>query len=293
MLLIFGGVLVSFIVLLITEVACLVAETAYRPSTVIVLLTQKARQGLDHLGYLVVLVFDVFGVIKRLALWIRDRFFGWIPKEKIEQAWRDLTQSLRETWRIPLGLLEGAYRSIMDAVYPIVTSLFFLLNIIFGPPVVETLMRVSGVDAYWYPSSIVMRLGLTLHSAGVWFIQLFDIFQTIINVFTWLFGYFPKEIFIQSLSDYYNQTWIAIQAPILGIKEGSEGMFDWVRDLAGPASILVFISIVILFVFVYLLFNSTIDTIDKYAVPHAVNGVPVQQARRSQRLHSNSDSAAD
>lgn len=82
------------------------------------LLATKIYNVCWHMTYLTGIFADFLGAIKRLALWVRDTFFRFIPREAIFEADANLRGSLKELIKTPSGLFYGLVDSLKAATFP-------------------------------------------------------------------------------------------------------------------------------------------------------------------------------
>lgn len=128
--LVITAIVSSLILLYVIEVACRLKKTTHRPSTIIARIATHLYDTLHFLAYTIGLLFDLFGFVRRPVHRIRDLFFQWIPREVIEEAYRDLKAGFGQCFRVPLGLTSLCRRDLFCACRETIGSAilcFFLL----------------------------------------------------------------------------------------------------------------------------------------------------------------------
>ncbi len=212
--------------LFVLEVALVLAGpalAAWRPSQCIAYVARGATRGLYHLYYVLCLLADVFGFVRKFVLWVRDTFFRFIPREVLLAALADLGAAFRAVLRIPRGALDGIWDAVKDAEIPMLSvSLIGFAGIAW--PVAQELI---GLAVGW-PS---LRPSLWCWAAADWLYAVFwevghaiyyltDIKELVVRVLSSLFGWLPVEQVRAAASHVYSQLWALAQAPLKGAWDG-------------------------------------------------------------------------
>jgi len=230
---------VDFFLLAITlffvEAVLIVKKSARRPSTILGALASFLRKTVFHgLAYLFGVAADVFGALHRMAIWIRDHFFGWIPKEVLLQAMHDLGKAFGALLRSPLGLFEGLWDAIAQSTIPLVTSVFFLVGTTITLVTLEVLFFAYGYETR--PSTLLLATGALLTNGFYTFIvsfyHLVHLKELVVTIVHYMFGWLPRDKIYLAVRSLYHGVVALITSP-RGVKEGlaflqtNAGSYAW------------------------------------------------------------------
>lgn len=164
----FNSILIAFIasipLSIIAEIALLSKNIAYRPSWAIAKLGAGLRWTGFQLYYCLFLVTDLGRFIKRFALFVRDVFFRFIPREIIIQAIDDLWASLGALARSPYGIIEGIRAGLKEVRLPwLSASLVVALNVftfLVVPVIIEVVTFTRGYETR--PTTLLRDLAMLI-----------------------------------------------------------------------------------------------------------------------------------
>lgn len=144
------SVLVAIPVSVIAEIALLSNNIVYRPSWAIAKTGTGLRWSWFQMYYWLFLITDVGRFIKRFALFVRDVFFHFIPREVIVKAVDDLWKSLGVLVRSPYGMVEGFLAGLKEVRVPCLSAslvvIFNLFTFVVVPVITEVVLFVSGYE---------------------------------------------------------------------------------------------------------------------------------------------------
>lgn len=159
------ALLVSIPVSIIAEIALLSKNIAYRPSWAIAKLGSGIRWTCFQLYYCLFLVTDLGRFIKRFALFVRDVFFRFIPRDVIIKAIDDLWTSLGTVVRAPYGIIEGIRAGLKEVRLPwLSASLVVAVNIftfLVVPVIIEVVTFTRGYETR--PTTLLRDLALFIY----------------------------------------------------------------------------------------------------------------------------------
>ncbi len=211
------------VVLFILELALLMGDVAWRPSTVLLVVTGKTRQGLYHVFLGLCMLADVFGFVRRFALLMRDLFFQWIPRDKLLQALRDLGAAFGSIWRVPMGALDGIWDGISDARSPLIAAVLVGVAVLVTPVALELLADTLGWDSLrqtlWYNTVATWvyapfwELGHALEYFG-------NVRELVVRILSLLFGWVPLAKLRATTTLVYHSLWSAVSSPAAGLRDG-------------------------------------------------------------------------
>ena len=147
---IIGAGLLLVFVLYIAEVACIQYATAHRPSTVLRVVAGNLYDALHAVGYVIGLLFDIFGFLRRMCVELGAMLFRWIPPAVFKQAWDDLKNGLGKLAGALLAPIWGIYDSLSAATVPVLSAVLFLVALPTGVLVWEVVADIRGWT-YWRP----------------------------------------------------------------------------------------------------------------------------------------------
>jgi hypothetical protein len=214
--------------LFVAEVAAIMLKKpAGRPSSHLKALGSWLYRVGEGLGTLVGFFADLLGGLKRFVFWIRDTFFRFIPKEVLEEAWRDLKAGIKAITHAPLGFFWGLYDSICAAALPWLSAGVLFVAFVVSPVALEVALRLAGVEA-WLPSALLMGIGTRLYNGFFGVGGLLEAFKDLkrlaIVVVSRLFGWVPIELITNSTN--------AIWAGAGGVLASPKGLYDGLRTWA-------------------------------------------------------------
>jgi hypothetical protein len=214
--------------LFVAEVAAIMfRKPAFRPSSHLKAVGAWLYRVAEGLGTLVGFFTDLLGGLKCLVFWIRDTFFKFIPKEVIEEAWRDLRAALKEITHAPLGFFWGLYDSICAAALPWLSAGVLFVAVVVSPVAMEVALRLAGVES-WLPSALLWGLGTRLYAGFFGVGGLLEAFKDLkrlaIVVVSRLFGWVPLDLITNSTN--------AVWAGAGGVLASPRGLYDGLRTWA-------------------------------------------------------------
>jgi len=242
---------INFVVLpvafVIIEAICIVGKTERKPSTVILVVADMLRtKAFYYLAYVPALMADVFGFFRKVVFWIRDTFFGWIPKEALLEAMRNLRRAMAALLKSPLGLLEGLWAALAQSTLPLLSSLFFLVGT--GVTVLswEAIFFYYGIR--WRPSALLTWVGLSLYNvfytsvASVY--HLTHIGGMIKAIVRYCFGWIPLDILQQGAADLGSGGY-TLATSVAGLRDG----WFFLEDKMGSFGLVLFVPLLVFVVY--------------------------------------------
>lgn len=122
-----------------------------RPGKLVLRAALALWRGAKAVGELWGLLFDVFGVFKRLALWVRRIFFAWIPKEVFEEALQVLGQTYRTLLHVPVQFAWGVLTGLSEATFPILSHVLFVPGVLLSLTGWQLMAIAFDLPAYTWP----------------------------------------------------------------------------------------------------------------------------------------------
>jgi len=233
---------------------------------VAVFLRTKAFYGLT---YLLGILGDVFGFFKTVAMFIRDRFFGWLPREAIFQAIRDLRDGVVGILLSPLGLVEGWWAAVSKSTLPILTSVVFLVSSGVFVLSLEVVLLVWGIQR-GRPSNVLLSVAWWLWSVFFTlmssFYHLTHLKELVMSIVRALFGWIDPDLVKQGTHAIYNATAVLFSAPGRGIQDGYALLNEQYNGLG------VFVGILLAVPLAYALYRQGAYWINRYRNPLPMPG---------------------
>lgn len=210
------------ITLFFLEAILIAKKIERRPSTILAAVADILRtKFFYYLSYVPALFGDVFSLLRRAAHWIRDTFFGFIPKEALEQAIKDLGRACGALLKSPFGLFEGWWAAISTSAIPILSSLFFLVG-----SVVFAIMLEAILFYYEYqtkPSTLIKVVALFAYNI-IYMIftspyYLIHVWPLACDICYFLFGWLDRGLVRHAAHNLSNATWELIGS-VRGVNDG-------------------------------------------------------------------------
>jgi len=255
----YGAFIRLAFVLVVTGIALFVAEVraimrhSTRPSAHLKTFGAWAYRMAEGAAAFLGIFLDLFGGLRRLVHWVRDTFFRFIPKEVIEEAWRELKAGVKEIGKAPWGFVVGLYNSVRAAALPWLSGFFLFVALVVSPTAWEVALRLLGVER-WLPSVLLVRLATWLYDAffglGGILVGLKDLKRLAIVIVSRLFGWVPIALITNSTNAVWDGAGQVLASP--------RGFYEGIRSWAGDSSINGSIAVVLVLVvaggvaFVYL-----------------------------------------
>jgi hypothetical protein len=227
-------------VLFVAEVVLILKKRWWRPSFFLAKLGTGFYNTFWGLAYVIGLFGDVFGIVRRISsglrhvvLLLRDKFFGFIPKEVIYQAFDDLRHAYGSILKAPLGFFWGLWDSIAAALLPWLSFTVLLVNGVVIPSVLELLLLVRGVQTR--PSTLILAL-VPYVSRPFWALGYLpayfkDLGTLLRGILSGLFYWIPMDRVEQATRDIVGSLWNLSTAAGQGFNNGvdtaaAEG-YEW------------------------------------------------------------------
>jgi len=215
------------------EIICLHKRLPFRPSSLIDRFSTIISNSIANILYYTLLLSDFGKLIIDVALVLRERFFAFIPKDIILQAYHNSKNALRHMFTSPIrGVLNGANHAFRVVNNPIVTGLVFMLFVLVMPVLLDLFLITFNLNSV---SDFNFMLAQSLYDIGkdfgMLFTFVFDIKAFVVRIAQSIFYYLPITLIQMRVVKVYESFWHICTYPWIGFLVGLCSLIGGNADL--------------------------------------------------------------